>query len=93
MLSVTPGSINLSAGKVVTVTVAGTGFVSGATVKLESGEGPVPTARVTSVSATAITVVLTFKDGGPTRSRYWDVRVTNPNGATSVLPRGFSVNP
>lgn len=60
---------------------------------LLGGEGPAPAVTVNSVSATSISATLTFKSGGPPRARYWDVRVTNPGGATDVLVDGFVVFP
>lgn len=88
---VDPASITLSSGNSVTVTISGTGFATGVKVALEGGAGPSPSVRVISVSSTSIKATLTFKDGGPPKPRAWDLRVTNPNGETDVLAKGFTV--
>ena len=81
----------IRAGSSTPVTISGTGFASGAKVTFENGSGPAPTARVLAVGATSITATVTVKSGGPSGTRYWDVRVTNPDGSTGVLVRGFTV--
>ncbi len=92
---VSVGGINpdtVQSGGSVDVTITGTGFEAGATVSLEGGDGPTPTVSVTSVdSSTTIMTRITTKNGGPPRNRSWDVRVTNPGGATGVLGNGFTV--
>jgi hypothetical protein len=76
------------------VTITGTGFAPGATVTFENGNGPSPTvSNITIVNSTTITALVTVKNGGPPRDRVWDVRVTNPGGATAVLAGGFTVTP
>jgi hypothetical protein len=45
------------------------------------------------VNGTTITAILTAKSGGPRRDRVWDVRVTNPDGGSSVLAGGLTVTP
>jgi hypothetical protein len=73
------------------VVVTGTGFVSGAKVTFENGNGPAPSMTVTSVSSTQIQGSVTAKS--VPRNRVWDVRVTNPNGSTAVLAGGFTITP
>jgi hypothetical protein len=75
------------------VIVNGTGFVTGAQVTFENGNGPSPTATVTAVTGTSISALVTTKSGGPPRSTAFDVRVTLPNGSSVVLPGGFTVTP
>jgi hypothetical protein len=89
--SINPNSMR--AGTTVPVVVNGTDFVSGARVTFENGVGPVPTMAVTSVSSTQIQGSVTVKMGLQRRTRVWDVRVTNPDGSTAVLVRGFTVTP
>ena len=78
----------------VEVTVTGTAFVAGAQVSLHNGEGPVPTLKgVQVIDAGTIKVTISAPSGGPKRQRLWDVRVTNPDGATYLLVGGFWVVP
>ena len=82
-----------SGDKPIPVTVDGSGFEIGAKVTYENGSGPAPKATVISVTSTQITAETTLKAGGPPRDRFWDVRVTNPDGSTGVLVVGFTVTP
>lgn len=76
------------------VIITGTGFVVGSEVTFENGIGPAPRAsNVVAVDAHTITATVTTKSGGPPRNRYWDVRVTNPDGASGVLPGGLKITP
>ncbi len=91
--SPTVSSITPSTGQnttSVTITnLAGTGFLSGATVKLtKSGQTDVVATGVTVVSATRIncTFDLTGKAAGP-----WNIVVTNTDTKTGTLPNGFTV--
>ncbi|HKJ69386.1 MAG TPA: hypothetical protein VKA68_15620, partial [bacterium] len=86
---------SMQAGTTVDVIIYGSGFVSGASVTFENGNGPNPTASNISVpdGGTTITATVTAKSGGPPRNRVWDVRVTNPDGSTDVLVDGFTVTP
>ena len=76
------------------VTITGSGFVTGAEVTFEDGQGPAPTAsNIVVVDGNTITATITAKSGGPPRDRVWDVRVTNPDGSSGVLVDGFTVTP
>jgi PKD repeat protein len=69
--------------------LAGTGFLTGATVKLtKTGQTDIAATGVTVVSATNITCTfdLTGKTIGP-----WNVVVTNTDTQTGTLPNGFSI--
>jgi len=90
---IVPGSAQT--GTSVDVTIYGSGFASGVTVALENGDGPAPAITITDVTTDGIqiTATLTFKSGGPPKDRYWDVRVTNPDGSSAVLENGFTVTP
>ena len=67
---------------------------TGADVTFENGNGPTPTAsNIIVVDSNTITAEVTAKSGGPPRNRMWDVRVTNPDGASDVLVDGFTVIP
>lgn len=88
--SITPATMK-SASRV-TVTVAGSDFVSGAALSFENGTGPVPTAsRLKLLDSGHISARITVKAGGPSGNRVWDVVVTNPDGGRGVLVGGFIV--
>ena len=80
-------------GTTIQVTILGSGFVSGASVTFENGCGPSPSAVNVSdpVSSTSITAEITAKSGGPKKDCTFDVRVTNPDTSTEVLPQSFTV--
>jgi len=75
------------------VAVTGNGFVNGAKVTFDGDNGSAPTMTVSAVSSTQITGSVTVKNGGPRRSRVWNVRVTNPDGSFAVLNGAFTVKP
>ncbi|MDY6892457.1 MAG: S8 family serine peptidase [Chloroflexota bacterium] len=84
----------MQAGTTITVTITGSGFVADAGITLENGNGPAPQAsNIVVGDATTITATVTTKSGGPPRLRVWDVRVTNPDGASGALSGGFTVTP
>ncbi|MGE5531973.1 MAG: beta strand repeat-containing protein, partial [Bacteroidota bacterium] len=69
--------------------LAGTNFVSGATVKLQrTGETPISATAVVRSSASKITCTLDLT-GAATGA--WDVVVTNPDGGFGILSGGFTV--
>ena len=84
----------MQAGTTIDVTISGSGFASGADVTFENGAGPAPTAsNIVVDGANTITAMVTARSGGPPRKRVWDLRVTNPDGASGVLVDGFTVDP
>jgi hypothetical protein len=90
--SITPNTAQ--AGTTVNVTIGGSGFVAGASVTFESGEGPAPdVSNVVVVDSNTITATVKIKSGGPPKNRVWDVRVTNPDSSSGVLVDGFTVTP
>jgi hypothetical protein len=65
--------------------VAGSGFAPGAGLSFQDGDGPAPRVRnVTRDSSTQLTAIVEIRAGGPRRDRWWDVRVTNPDGSANV---------
>ena len=81
-------------GGTIIVQISGTGFVAGASVSFESGQGPAPSASgVEVLDANTITATVSIPSGGPKRNRSWSVRVTNPDGGSAVLVNGFTVTP
>jgi hypothetical protein len=74
--------------------ITGTGFATGARVAFLNGEGHTP--RVVSVtrdSSTQLTAVVEIRAGGARRNRFWDVRVTNPNGTSATGVRLLTITP
>jgi hypothetical protein len=82
-------------GGTVSVTISGTGFQPSAGVTFQNGSGNTPVASNVSVAADgrSLTAQISVGSGGPPRDRVWDVRVTNPGGASAALPRTFTVIP
>lgn len=78
----------------VTMSVAGTGFAPGAALAFEGGDGPAPRVRqVTWQSPTQLSALVEIRSGGPKRDRLWDLRVTNPNGSTTVRLDALRITP
>jgi hypothetical protein len=71
-----------------TITITGTGFVSGATVAF-TGTG-ITVNSVTRTSATQLTVVISLSGSAATGLR--NVTVTNPDAGFYTLTNGFTVN-
>ena len=78
-------------GTTVTVTnLAGTGFLTGATVRLNRTDSiPIAATGVVVVSPTQITCTLGLPSGSTVGM--WDVVVTNPDLKNGTLPNGFAV--
>jgi parallel beta-helix repeat protein len=78
-------------GSLMTITdLAGTGFISGATVRLTSGSSSIQATNVVVVSPTEITCQFTLPSNaaaGP-----WNVVVTNPDGRSGTLTDGFTLS-
>ena len=74
------------------VTISGSNFVNGAVVSLEGGQGTapqVPSAQVVNPTTIVITLNATVDNSFGTQA--WDVRVTNTNNTTAVLPDSFTI--
>jgi hypothetical protein len=89
--AVSPNTV--AAGSAIDVRITGSGFGQGASLTMENGTGgpPPDVSNVVVEDANTITATVTTKRGGPPRDRLWDVRVTNPDGASGVLVAGFTV--
>jgi hypothetical protein len=87
--SIAPASA--ARGTTVSITnLAGTGFLSGATVKLtQTGQTDIPGTSVVVVSPAQITCDFAIPSGAATGS--WDVVVTNPDSQEGSLAGGFSI--
>jgi len=85
----------LAATVTATVTVAGTGFLPGATLGFRNADFPsfpASTATVHTVTPTQITATITTSAPGGPQPNVEDVIVTNPDGGQGVRPRGFTVS-
>lgn len=89
LASITPN--NVPANAVVNVTLSGTGFANGALVSFEGAQGLAPEVTALEV-VNANTIVITLNTvtaGSPTLA--WDVRVTNPDNTSAILPDALTV--
>lgn len=78
----------------VSAIIMGSGFTHGATVTFENGYGPPPTALgVAANGSSTLLVKITTGRSTPAIATVWDVRVTNPDGSSAVLPEAFTVRP
>ncbi|HLF75497.1 MAG TPA: hypothetical protein VI524_14165, partial [Anaerolineales bacterium] len=82
------------ANTTVNLAITGNGFVDGAVLTFEGGQGTAP--EVTAVDIInpmmmLVTVNVRADDAAGTQA--WDVRVTNPDGSTVVLMDAFTVLP
>ncbi|MGC9346543.1 MAG: CARDB domain-containing protein, partial [Anaerolineae bacterium] len=87
--TISPSTI--SSGTTTDVIISGAGFASNAAVSFEGGRGPSPDpADVTVVDDQTIGLTIVAK---APKTTVWDVRVTNPDGASGVLLNGLTVQP
>jgi V/A-type H+-transporting ATPase subunit K len=74
----------------VEVQINGTGFVSGAEVVLEKGEGPAPRVHTVAVEGSQTIRATVVPARAPTT---WNVRVKNPDGSSAALVEGLAMKP
>ena len=87
---ITPSTI--SAGESISITITGSGFVTGTDVNFKDGAGPAPAvSNVVLIDSNTITATVTTKSGGPPKNRTWDVQLTNPDGSSALLYGGLIV--
>jgi hypothetical protein len=80
------------AGTTVNLTITGTGFANGAVVIFEGAQGPSPQVTNTSVvNPNTIVITVNVTADSSQGNQIWDVRVTNPDSSTAVLPDSFRV--
>jgi hypothetical protein len=84
--SMTPAT--MFAGEEINVTITGTGFTEGMSVRLVNGSGPAPSIRATFQDENTFTATIRAKTGGPPRTRVWDLEVgpVTLEGALTVFP-------
>ena len=79
-------------GTTVPVSIAGSGFLAGATVQFLNGNGPTPTAsNVVVVDSSTITAMVNAPGGGGRRDRQWDARV-NSGGASATMADALTLS-
>ena len=77
---------SLSMGTSTAVTITGTGFQSGATLECWNGSGLQPTSsNVMVVNSSTITAMIHVGDDDAPQDRGWNIRVTNPGGASATF--------
>ncbi|MHB8512331.1 MAG: beta strand repeat-containing protein [Actinomycetota bacterium] len=85
--SSTPNAVSNSSP--VTVTITGSGFVSGATASLQqSGQSDIPGTSIVFNSATSLKATFDVTGASPA---VWALRVTNPDGGSSVCAGCFTI--
>ncbi len=82
------------AGMPGSIMIRGRGFMEGALVTFEQGDGPVPVAAgVRTIGTSSMIGRVTVEDNPLPIPTVWDVRVTNPDGSSAVFCEGFTVQP
>jgi hypothetical protein len=90
ILNITPNTA--AAGTTVNLTITGSGFVNGAVLNFEGGQGIAPQVATTQiVNPTTIVTTVNIQVDEAFGTQAWDVRVTNPNNSTTVLTDGFTI--
>ena len=92
--AISPNVVSQSAGTKPFI-ITGTAFAAGASVAFVNGTGG-KAPRVVSVtrnSSTQLTATVEIRSGGARKNQTWDVRVTNPGGATAVGARLLTITP
>jgi hypothetical protein len=85
---------NAQANTTLTVIVTGSGFQEGALVTFEGGQGlPQEIMAIQVVNSTMIVITMNAHNDGAFGIQTWDIRVTNPDTSTIVLPDAFTVVP
>ncbi len=82
----------LAAASNLDIQIIGTGFDDGAVVSFEGGSEPAPAVgNLTVVDDMLMTATLTFGDISTITELTWAVRVTMPDGESTVLPEAFTI--
>jgi hypothetical protein len=90
ILNITPNTA--SAGTTVNLTITGSGFVNGAVLNFEGGQGIAPQVTTTQVvNPTTIVITVNTQVDEAFGTQAWDVRVTNPNNSFGMLTDAFTI--
>ena len=82
------------ANATINLAIIGTGFVDGAIVTFEGGQGQVSeVTAVDVINEMMILATVNVRADAAFGPQLWDVRVTNPDGSTAVLVDAFNVVP
>jgi hypothetical protein len=88
--SITPNTA--PANTTLNITITGSGFVNGAVVAFEGGQGPSPQVTETQVlNPTTMVIAVSIPADTSFGTQRWNVRVTNPGDFSTVLPDAFTV--
>lgn len=89
ILNLTPNTAH--ANSTVNLTLTGSGFTNGAVVNFEGGQGTAPlVAQTQVVNPTTIVITVNIPADTGFGTQIWNVRVTNPNNASTVLANAFT---
>jgi hypothetical protein len=84
---------NAAANTAISLTISGTGFTAASTVTFEGASGTAPqVTNLSMVNSTTLSATVNVMSSG-SGTQVWDIRVTNPDGSSFVLPHAFTVNP
>jgi len=76
------------------VVITGSGFQEGALVTFEGGLGlPQEIVAIQVINSTMLVITMNAHNDGAFGIQTWDIRVTNPDTSTIVLPDAFTVVP
>jgi hypothetical protein len=90
IINITPNTAE--EGSTVNLTLTGSGFVNGAVLVFEGGQGAAPQVVTTQVVNPTTIVITVDTQVDPTfGTQAWDVRVTNPDNSSAVLADAFTV--
>ena len=90
ILGITPN--NVQANTTTNVTLSGTAFANGATVRFEGAQGTPPQVTgVEVVNANTIVIAVNSAVDAGASTQVWGVRVTNPDNAFVVLPNALTI--
>ena len=74
------------------VTITGSAFTNGAVVTFEGGHGSPPQVVAAQVvNPTTIVITVNVTADAALGTQVWDLRVTNRDASSAVLPRAFTV--
>ncbi len=90
ILNITPNTA--AANTTVNLTITGLGFINGAVINFEGGQGKAPQVMTTQVvNPTTIVITVNTQVDTAFGTQRWNVRVTNPNNSSAVLTNAFTV--
>jgi hypothetical protein len=90
ILNITPNTA--PANTTVNLTITGSGFINGAVINFEGGQGTAPQVTATQVvNPTTIVITVNSRVDAAFGTQRWDIRVTDPNNSSAVLTDAFTI--